>query len=115
MGTKYSCEIELPSKISPVKLIVTYNFFRGHEGYTSGPPEKCYPPEPDEFDITDIEFESAPVHDMSYLLIDALDTLFHDTLAAVNKKGLAQEQLSPLELITQLVEREHYKKEEQAY
>jgi hypothetical protein len=59
-----------------IEIEVTYDYTPGTPGKTYGPPEKCYPPEPDDVDIisvknldsgADIDFDSLPKQDRSML------------------------------------------------
>lgn len=64
-------------------LRLTYNYTAGDPGRTSGPPEDCYPPEPEEVEITKIELQGEPPEDMvrnprykRYHWIDVTDLLW---------------------------------------
>jgi len=37
------------------EVVCEFDFSPGDPGRTYGPPEKCYPPEPDELDITEVQ------------------------------------------------------------
>lgn len=39
------------------RLQVTFTYFPGDPGRTSGPPERCYPPEPAEFEVVEAHLE----------------------------------------------------------
>lgn len=45
-------------------LRLTYDYTPGDPGRTSGPPERCYPPEPEEVEITKIELRGEPPAEM---------------------------------------------------
>jgi hypothetical protein len=48
-------EIEHPDEDQPPLLCkVAFTFEAGHPGQLSGPPENCFPPEPDEIEITHV-------------------------------------------------------------
>ena len=45
-------------------LRLTYTYTPGDPGQTSGPPERCYSPEPEELEISKIELRCEPPEDM---------------------------------------------------
>lgn len=49
-------EVEIPESDSMfcVEVDVDFHWSPGTPGYVSGPPEDCYPPEPDEVEINDV-------------------------------------------------------------
>lgn len=47
-------EIEDNENLFFVELEIDFNWTAGNPGCLYGPPERCYPPEPDECDINDI-------------------------------------------------------------
>lgn len=46
-----------------LSLLVSYNYYLGDPGQISGPPERCYPPEPDEIEITGIAIDLNKLED----------------------------------------------------
>ncbi len=40
------------------RLQVAFTHYPGDPGQTSGPPERCWPPEPDEFEFVAVELEA---------------------------------------------------------
>lgn len=56
-----------------LSLAGTATFYAGREGRTSGPPEKCYPSEPDEVDVDTLTCEGT---DAKFLL----DSSFNEEL-----------------------------------
>lgn len=46
--SRHATEIEFP-------VLVEYDYHKGDPGRTSGPPEKCYPPEPAYVEITSVK------------------------------------------------------------
>lgn len=64
-------------------LRLTYHYTPGDPGQTSGPPERCWPPEPEEVEIEKIELRAEPplemVHNPRYQRhhwIDVTDLIF---------------------------------------
>jgi len=60
----------------------TADYYPGDPGRVSGPPEKCYPPEPDELDILTLTHNGHDVHFMldSETVLEQIHDLVYATL-----------------------------------
>lgn len=56
-----------------LELDVEYTFQRGTPGRLSGPPEHCYPPEPDEIEIVKVTFRGIDI--TAKLTADEIDKI----------------------------------------
>lgn len=55
MGTRIKVTTYIEREGQDIELLITGSFYCGDPGRYSGPPERCYPAEPDEWDIEDIK------------------------------------------------------------
>ena len=60
---------------------VTGDFYPGAPGRTYGPPEDCFPPDPSEFDIIDLDWLDKPHRELTAEEWGKLCTLAHDKAA----------------------------------
>lgn len=52
-------KLELTGEIGGFEVRFHGTYSPGDPGQTSGPPERCYPPEPEEFDLEKVELVTA--------------------------------------------------------
>lgn len=85
----FQSEVELDGQ--PVRVKVLYNFLPGTPGRTSGPPEDCYPSEPDETEIEGVYALSEPKTDLSARLTPTeMSRLLDEARAIGEERAQAQ-------------------------
>ena len=58
---KYEITIELHG--GDAEIVVEYDYYKGTPGRTSGPPEKCFPPEPSWVEIDAVTYGGVTITD----------------------------------------------------
>ena len=78
--------------LGEITVEVEYNYTPGEPGFISGPPENCYPPEPEEIEITNVRLvnpESIMLTIAEYL--SESDSFADEVRAIEADKNLPQE------------------------
>lgn len=74
------------------EILVTFGYTPGDPGVTSGPPERCYPPEPSEVEIESICLDNMKKEDIKDLSALLNDDGFVEDLEQAMDELMAQEE-----------------------